>query len=85
MRDREDGGTDADCPMKPVPGKTCSNPFRHLVERGMEIGIKFYVCQMASRVLGITMNNKIPGVMFVPGGHIAVADFQMDGYALIDL
>ena len=29
--------------------------------------------------------NKIPGVKFVPGGHIAVADFQMDGYALIDL
>ncbi len=82
---RDKTGDEPDCSMKPVPGKTCTNPFRGLVERGMEIGIKFYLCQMASRVLGIKMANKIPGVKFVPGGHIAVADFQMDGYALIDL
>ncbi|MGD8796420.1 MAG: DsrE family protein [Thiohalophilus sp.] len=83
MRDSDDGSTD--CPMKPVPGKTCANPFRELVERAQSYGVKFYLCQMASRVLGIKMANKIPGVKFVPGGHIAVADFQMDGYALIDL
>lgn len=84
MRDKE-SATDPDCPMKPVAGKTCSNPFRSLVERAQEIGVKFYLCQMASRALGIKVANKIPGVMFVPGGHIAVADFQMSGYALIDL
>lgn len=66
-------------------GKTCTNPFRALVERGQQIGVKFYVCQMASRVLSIRKPNLIPGVEFVPGGHIAVADFQLRGYALIDL
>lgn len=84
MRDKA-SVMDPGCPMKPVDGKTCSNPFRGLVERAQEIGVKFYLCQMASRVLGIKMGNKIPGVNFVPGGHIAVADFQMEGYALIDL
>lgn len=83
MRDAGEG--DPACPMKPIAGKTCSNPFRHLVERAQAIGVKFYLCQMASRVLGIKKANKIEGVSFVPGGHIAVADFQMDGYALIDL
>ena len=77
--------TDPACPMKPTDGMTCSNPFRHLVERAQELGVKFYLCQMASRVLGIKKANKIEGVSFVPGGHIAVADFQLDGYALIDL
>ncbi len=76
---------DVDCPMKPVPGKTCSNPFRHLVERAQQIGVKFYLCQTASRVIGIKKKFKIDGVEYVPGGHIAVADFQLRGYALIDL
>jgi hypothetical protein len=31
------------------------------------------------------MSNMIPGIQFVPGGHITVADFQMMGYALISL
>ncbi len=66
-------------------GKTCTNPFRALVERAQEIGVKFYLCQMASRVLSIKKPNVIPGVEFVPGAHIAVADFQLRGYALIDL
>lgn len=83
MRDKTND--EPDCPMRNIPGKTCSNPFRHLVERAQQIGVKFYLCQMASRVLGIKMANKIEGVKFVPGGHIAVADFQMDGYSLIDL
>lgn len=84
MRDKA-ADTEPDCPMKNIPGKTCANPFRGLVERAQEIGVKFYLCQMASRVLGIKMGNKIEGVKFVPGGHIAVADFQMSGYSLIDL
>ena len=85
MRDKE-SISDPVCPMKPdLMGKTCTNPFRGLVERAQQIGVKFYLCQMASRVLGIKMGNKIEGVKFVPGGHIAVADFQMDGYSLIDL
>lgn len=60
-----------------------ANPFRKFVEFGLENNFKFYVCQTASRSLGINMSNKIPGINFVPGGHIAVADFQMKGYALI--
>jgi intracellular sulfur oxidation DsrE/DsrF family protein len=82
---RDAGPGDPPCSAKPVPGKTCTNPFRAKVERGLQLGIRFYVCQMASRTLGINMSNKIPGVGFVPGGHIAVADFPLDGYALIDL
>ena len=60
-----------------------ANPFRHLVEYGIEQGFTFYVCRSAARALGINMENKIPEVNFVPGGHITVADFQMRGYALI--
>lgn len=66
-------------------GKTCTNPFKDLVTRAQEIGVQFYLCQMASRVLGIKKPMVIPGVQFVPGAHLAVADFQQAGYALIDL
>lgn len=64
-------------------GGNPANPFVHLVERGLEKGFKFYLCQTAARNLNINMQNKIEGVRFVPGGHIAVADFQLQGYALI--
>lgn len=64
-------------------GGNPANPFTHLVEYGLSKGFKFYLCQTAARSLGINMQNKIEGVHFVPGGHIAVADFQLQGYALI--
>lgn len=60
-----------------------TNPFISLLEFGLQKGIKFYICQEASRALGIKVDNIIDGVHFVPGGHIATADFQMRGYALI--
>ena len=60
-----------------------TNPFISLVEFGLQKGIKFYICQEASRALGIKIDNVIDGVHFVPGGHIATADFQLRGYALI--
>jgi intracellular sulfur oxidation DsrE/DsrF family protein len=53
------------------------------VEYGMEKGFRFYVCQTSSRSIGIDMSNKLQGVDFVPGGKIAVADYQLRGYALI--
>jgi len=59
------------------------NPYISVVERGLAKGMKFYLCQEASRSLGITMANKIPGINFVPAAHAATADFQMDGYAII--
>lgn len=62
--------------MQPVAGETCSNFFHHLVERAQTIGVRFYLCQMAPRVAGIKKTNKIDGVIFVSGGHIAVADFR---------
>lgn len=65
-----------------TPGNP-TNPFASLVEYGLQKGIKFYLCQEASRALGIKKPNVIDGVEFVPGGHIAVADFQLRGYALI--
>lgn len=66
-------------------GKTCTNPFKEMVVRAQQIGVEFYICQMASRTLGIKKPKVIPGVKFVPGAHLAVADFQQIGYALIDL
>jgi len=79
--------TDLTCMSDEVrfAGKTCTNPFRDLVERAQQIGVEFYICQMASRTLGIKKATVIPGVSFVPGAHLAVADFQQIGYALIDL
>lgn len=59
------------------------NPYVDLVKDAMELGITFYLCQEASRTLGITMKNKIPGVYFVPAAHAATADFIQDGYAIL--
>ena len=61
-----------------------TNPFIHLVEAAKAKGIKIYLCQTAARNLGITRANMIPGIEFVPGGHIAVADFQLRGYAVLN-
>lgn len=66
-------------------GAAVANPFVSLVQEAMDKGIKIYLCQTAARSLGINLANMIPGIEFVPGGHIAVADFQMQGYALIPL
>lgn len=69
-----------------------TNSFRAFVDYGLAHGFKFYLCQEASRTLGINMTGstvapikykKIPGVNFVPGGMIAVADFEMLGYAVL--
>jgi intracellular sulfur oxidation DsrE/DsrF family protein len=60
------------------------NPFVQLVQAAQAKGIKFYLCQTAARNLKITRASMIPGIEFVPGGHIAVADFQMQGYAVIN-
>ena len=60
-----------------------ANPYVDALQRGMDAGIKFYLCQEASRTIGITMDNKIPGINFVPAAHAATADFQMDGYAIV--
>jgi intracellular sulfur oxidation DsrE/DsrF family protein len=72
--------------FNPVAGGTpVANPFVALVQEAMNKGIKIYLCQTASRSLGINMTNLIPGIQFVPGGHISVADFELRGYALISL
>lgn len=72
--------------FNPVPGGAAVvNPFVSLVQLAMSKGIKVYLCQTAARSLGINMANMIPGIEFVPGGHIAVADFELQGYALISL
>ncbi len=64
-------------------GQALPNPFAALVQKGIDAGMKFYLCQMAARELGIKRDNTLDGVEMVPGGHIAVADLQMRGYALI--
>lgn len=67
-----------------VNGGVATNPFVQQVQDAQAKGIKFYLCQTAARNLGITRANLLPGIEFVPGGHIAVADFQMQGYAVIN-
>ncbi len=64
-------------------GTPLPNPFAEFVKKGIAAGMKFYLCQMAARELGIKRDNILDGVEMVPGGHIAVADLQMLGYALI--
>jgi len=74
-----------------VMPETTANPYIAIVNRGLDKGMKFYLCQEASRTLGISMTanattglgKKIPGINFVPAAHAATADFQMDGYAII--
>ena len=68
-----------------VGGGPVANPFVPLVQEAMNKGIKIYLCQVAARKLGINMDNLIPGIHFVPGGHSAVADMQLRGYALISM
>jgi len=59
-----------------------SNPFIAEIKAALDSGIKIYVCQTAARGLGIKAANLVdPRIKFVPGGHIAVADYQEKGYA----
>lgn len=59
-----------------------TNPFKADVIAALDSGIKIYVCQTAARALGIKAAHLIdPRIQFVPGGHIAVVDFQQKGYA----
>lgn len=64
-------------------GNPLPNPFAALVQKGIDAGMKFYLCQMAARELGIKTDNVLDGVEQVPGGQIAVGDLQLMGYALI--
>ena len=59
------------------------NPYASQIQKGIDAGIKFYLCQEASRTIGISMKNKLPGINFVPAAHAATADFIQDGYAII--
>lgn len=70
-------GTVQAMPVSPV------NPYLSKIQQGMDAGIIFYLCQEASRSLGINMNNKVEGINFVPAAHAATADFIQDGYAII--
>lgn len=60
-----------------------ANPYASQIQKGIDAGIKFYLCQEASRTIGISMKNKLPGINFVPAAHAATADFIQDGYAII--
>jgi intracellular sulfur oxidation DsrE/DsrF family protein len=61
-----------------------TNPFASEIVAALDSGIQIYVCQTAARALGIKAANLIdPRIKFVPGGHIAVADFQQQGYAAL--
>jgi len=64
-------------------GNPNPNPFAAQVAKGIAKGMKFYLCQMAARELGIKHNNMLDGVEFVTGGHLAVVDLQQLGYAVL--
>lgn len=70
-------------PDKPQMTVSPVNPYAAKIQQAIDAGIIFYLCQEASRTLGITMNNKLPGIYFVPAAHSATADFIQDGYAIL--
>ena len=51
------------------------------VKDALNRGFEIYVCQTAARGLGIKQSDLIDGIKFTPGGHLMVADKQMQGYA----
>lgn len=59
------------------------NPYIAKIQEAMGKGIKFYLCQEASRTLKISNMNKIPGIHYIPAAHAATADLQLDGYAIL--
>jgi intracellular sulfur oxidation DsrE/DsrF family protein len=59
------------------------NPYVDVIKAAMKKGIKFYLCQEASRTLKISNKNKIEGIHYVPAAHAATADLQLDGYAIL--
>lgn len=46
-------------------------------------GVKVYFCQNTARSKGVKFADMIPGVEFVTSGVTALADFQIEGYALV--
>lgn len=74
-----------DAGLHPGPKMTVNqvNAYIDVINNAMSLGIKFYLCQEASRTLGISNKNKIDGIYYIPAAHAATADFQVDGYAII--
>lgn len=46
-------------------------------------GVKVYFCQNTARSKGVVFADMVPGVEFVTSGVSALADFQIEGYALV--
>lgn len=67
------------------------NQFRGHVERLLDQGVKFYLCQNATRAMtrngllpvGDATANIIDGVEYVTAGITAVTDFQYQGYVYV--
>lgn len=59
------------------------NPYESLLKDLMSRGVKMYLCQNSSRYQGIVLEDIIEGVEFVTTGVTALADFQLDGYAVV--
>lgn len=67
------------------------NQFRGNVEKLMQKGVKFYLCQNATRAMirtgllpaGDATANIIDGVKYVTAGITAVTDFQYQGYVYV--
>jgi intracellular sulfur oxidation DsrE/DsrF family protein len=67
------------------------NQFRGHVERLLDKGVKFYLCQNATRAMvrngllpaGDATANIIDGVEYVTAGITAVTDFQYQGYLYV--
>ena len=59
------------------------NPYEGLLLDLMSRGVKAYFCQNTSRNKGIVLADLIEGVEYVTAGVTAVADYQLNGYAVV--
>jgi len=59
------------------------NPFQSTVEELLGLDIDIYFCQNTARSKGVMTANLIPGIKYVTSGVTALADYQLNGYAII--
>jgi intracellular sulfur oxidation DsrE/DsrF family protein len=53
------------------------------VEKLIDMGVEVYFCLNTAAAVGITTDQILPGVKFVPAGLSAIVDFQYQGYKYV--
>ena len=83
----------------PVPAKKTEFSFRHqvvnapypdenltgaeVVEKLIGMGVDVYFCLNTAAALGITTDQILPSVKYVPAGLSSLVDFQYDGFKYV--